>query len=189
MSHGHLSPPTSRLQMSEESQCVEYVSLFCCVDLPLKLTCDRPCRTSIHILDDNSLLNIFSLYRQLLLDDLKLESQLVVFGGYGWEREHWWCKLVHVCRRWRYLILGSANHLSLCLRCTDGTPVADMLANSPPLPIIIDYVCFDSYCGITSKDERNILLALLHRDRVRRIRLAIPMENLEDIIVAMDNEF
>jgi len=194
MSHGHPSLPTSRLQSSEESQCspshkfphVEYVSFFCCVYLPLKPTCDRPRRTSIHILDDNSLLNIFYFYRQPLCDGLKLE-ELAIFGGYEWEHEHWWYELVHVCRRWRHLILGSASYLSLCLRCTHGTPVADMLAHSPPLPIIIDHLVVDD--DITSEDERATLLALQHRDRVRRIRLLVPISDSQDLIVAIDNEF
>jgi hypothetical protein len=51
--------------------------------------------------------------------------------------ERWWYKLVKVCRRWRYLILESASHLGLCLVCSPGTPVAEMLAHSPPLPLII----------------------------------------------------
>src|SRR5947208_13108168 len=117
------------------------MSLPFVVFICLKSTRDRPSRTPIHILDDNSLLNIFYLYRQLFSDDL--EDEIGIFGGYEWEYEDWWYELVHVCRRWRYLVLGSATHLSLCLRCTQGTPVADILAHSPPLPIIIDHLAFD----------------------------------------------
>ncbi|KAI0276410.1 hypothetical protein BGY98DRAFT_986246, partial [Russula aff. rugulosa BPL654] len=51
--------------------------------------------------------------------------------GY-WVEERWWYRLAHVCQRWRNLILGSATYLGLCLVCTYGTPVADMLAHSPP---------------------------------------------------------
>ena len=190
MSHGHLSLPT------EESQCspshefphLEYVSFFCCVYFPLKLTRARPRRpTSIHILDDNSLLNIFYLYRHHLCDDPKPEDEVSIFGWFEWEHEHWWYELVHVCRRWRYLILRSRTHLSLCLRCTQGTPVADMLAHSPLLPIAIDYFVFDD--DITSEDEVDILVALQHRERVCRIRLSLPIPNLQDPTVAMDNEF
>ena len=60
-------------------------------------------------------------------------------------------KLAHVCQRWRNLILGSASYLDLCLVCTSGKPVADMLTLSPPLPLIIDY---DSENGdIGAEDE------------------------------------
>jgi hypothetical protein len=64
-----------------------------------------------------------------------------------------------------------------------------MIAHSPPLPIIIDYVCFNGDWEIPSEDERAILLALQHRDRLRRICLVMPIQSLRDIIVAMDNEF
>ena len=62
-----------------------------------------------------------------------------------------------------------------------------MLAHSPPLPIIIDHLVVDD--EITSEDEWAILLALQHRDRVRRIRLLVPVLDSQDLIVAIDNEF
>jgi len=62
-----------------------------------------------------------------------------------------------------------------------------MLARSPPLPIIIDHLVFDD--DIPSEDERAILLALQHRDRVRRIRLLVPDLDSQDLIIAMDREF
>jgi hypothetical protein len=105
-----------------------------------------------------------------------------------WAHERWWYKLAQVCRRWRRLVLGSASHLDLCLLCTHGTPVADMLAHSPPLPLIIDYL--DESQDITAEDEENIMLALQHHDRVRRIRLKMPILNLRKIItVAIGEEF
>jgi hypothetical protein len=87
---------------------------------------------AIDILDDDSLLNIFYLYRPFLLgEDDNDEARL--FGGFErWERGHWWYKLAHVCQRWRNLMLGSASYLGLYLVCTKGSPVADMLAHSPP---------------------------------------------------------
>ena len=73
-----------------------------------------------------------------------------------------------VCRRRRYLILASSSSLGLCLVCKHPTPIAPMLAHSPPL-LLIDHV--DEHDGITSEDEEGILLALQHYDRIRRIRL------------------
>ena len=94
---------------------------------------------SIHILDDDSLLNIFYLYRPSLLgeheDDLNEDSRLTG-GNEGWDRERWWYELSHVCQRWQRVILGSAFYLDVSLVCTIGTPVADMLAHSPPLPLV-----------------------------------------------------
>jgi hypothetical protein len=66
-------------------------------------------------------------------------------------------------------MLRSASYLGLCLVCTRGTPVADMLAHSPPLPLIIDHINQDPVT--TAEDEEGILLALQHHDRVRRVRL------------------
>ena len=104
-----------------------------------------------------------------------------------WNRERWWYKLVHVCQRWRYLILSSTSYLRLHLLCTYGTPVADMLAHSPPLPIIIEH--FVRHYGITTKDKEGIVLALRHRDRVRSTRLGMPFWTLQGLIEAIEGEF
>src|SRR5258708_17670165 len=121
---------------------------------------DSPHIPSIHFLDDDSLLNVFYLYRPLTLGEDEHDT-IRVRGGGGWVRERWWFKLAHVCRRWRNIVLGSASYLGLCLVCTYGTPVADMLAHSPPLPLIIDY--FNDH-DITEKDEKAIILALEQRN-------------------------
>ncbi|KAI0251684.1 hypothetical protein BJV78DRAFT_1209845 [Lactifluus subvellereus] len=84
-----------------------------------------PEHNALHTLNDDVLLSIFSTYR---LDDED-----------NWNLQLRWCKLAHVCRRWRYLIYRSPSHLNLHLLCTNGTPVADMLIHSPPLPLIINY--------------------------------------------------
>jgi len=84
-------------------------------------------------------------------------------------------------------VLDSVSHLDLCLLCTYGTLVTYMLAYSPPLPLIIDHL--DESHDITTRDEEDILLALQHHDRVRRIRLQMPIPNLRKIIIAMDEEF
>jgi hypothetical protein len=62
-----------------------------------------------------------------------------------------------------------------------------MLAHSPPLPLIIDYD--DEHDALTAEDEDAIILALGHRYRVRRIRLAMPVPNLQKLIVTMDEEY
>jgi hypothetical protein len=64
-----------------------------------------------------------------------------------------------------------------------------MLAYSPPaIPLIIDH--FDNrYQDLTAEDEKGILLALQHRDRVRRIRLLKPTPILQKLIIALDGEF
>ena len=142
--------------------------------------------TSIHILDNDSLLNIFHLCRPFLLSEGHWQDVNMRFGGGGqWVGERWWYRLAHVCQRWRNLILGSASYLGLCLVCTYGTPVAKMLAHSPPLPLVIDY----EYEDITAKDEEAVILALSQRDRVRRIRFALPVLKLHRLIMTMNGEY
>jgi hypothetical protein len=68
----------------------------------------------------------------------------------SWVRGRWWYTLSHVCQRWRNIILRSASYLDLSLVCTYGTPVADMLAHSPPLPLVLDYA---ERPDITTDDE------------------------------------
>jgi len=62
-----------------------------------------------------------------------------------------------------------------------------MLANPPPLPLAINYV--DKNRELTKEDERGILLALQRRRRILRVRLCIPVSNLEKVILAIDGEF
>jgi|SRR5712671_4953113 len=138
---------------------------------------------SIHILDDDSLLNVFRLYRITLFD----EDETEIFRE-EWVSERWWYKLTHVCQRWRCLILGSASHLDLCLLCTYHTPVADMLAHSPPLPIVVDHLEAYYEKPANSEDEAGILIALLQRSRVRRIRLCVGVSDLQMLIAAIDDE-
>ena len=140
--------------------------------------------TSIHVLEDDSLLNVFYLYRSAIFGDAVVGGRNI--GKREWDRERWWNKLTQVCRRWRNVILESASSLDLRLVCTYGTPIADMLAHSPPLPLVIDYPEVD--WDITAEDEAGIILALEKRDRVRRIRFAMPVWNMQKFIMAIDSD-
>jgi hypothetical protein len=60
-----------------------------------------------------------------------------------------------------------------------------MLAHSPPLPLVIDFFQRD----ITTEDEKEIVLALEQRDRIRRIRLEIPIQNLQNLIESIDEDY
>ena len=149
---------------------------------------------SIDTLDDDSLLNVFYLYRPVLADDEvgDEDSTSTMDGtiqrGGDWDRERWWYGLVHVCRRWRYLILASSSFLGVCLVCNRGAPIATMLAHAPRrVPLIVDHL--DEYYDTTTEEEENLLLALQHRDRVRRIRLVMPVATLQKLIKAIDGEF
>ncbi len=141
----------------------------------------------IYILDDDSLLKIFYLLRPALLNENEVESTRILQGG-EWHRERWWYSLTHVCRGWRYLVFASASYLGLSLVCSPGTPVAQMLAHSPPLPLTIDYL-YEDHDDLTAEDEEGIMIALQRRDHVRRIRLWMSASSLQKLITATDGEF
>ena len=62
-----------------------------------------------------------------------------------------------------------------------------MLAHSPPLPLIIDLA--GKPYKITPEDEEGIICALRKRDRVRRIRLHMPVPVLQKLLTAIGGEF
>jgi hypothetical protein len=62
-----------------------------------------------------------------------------------------------------------------------------MLAHSPPLPLIIYHNHPNR--DLTAEDEEGRVLALQHRDRVRRIRLQMPVASLQKVITAIDDRF
>ena len=72
------------------------------------------------------------------------------------------------------------------LHLSYGTPVADILAYSPPLPLTINYGTEGR--ETTVEDEEGILLALQYRDRVRRIRLVLPASRLQNLVMTVDEE-
>ena len=68
-----------------------------------------------------------------------------------------------------------------------GHAVADMLAHSPSLPLVIDYDDKDRY--ITVEKEERIILALRQRDRVHRVRLGMPVPIMAKLIMAIDEGY
>ena len=147
---------------------------------------NSPHTPSIHILDDDSLINVFFLYRSVIFDGYECD-EVCIIGERGWNRERWWYKLAQVCQRWRKLILGLPSYLSLCLFCTYGTPVADMLAYSPPLPLVIDFFLGD--WANSAEDEERVVLALEQRHRIRRIRFRMPVPYMRKLIAAIEKEY
>jgi hypothetical protein len=172
---------------SRESQHARYACAFNVLsDREQTRLMGRSHNTFIHILNENTLLKIFYLCRLVVEDEDEVGKNHFLKWRKG-HREYWWYQIAHVCRKWRYLVLESASHLDLCLVCTYGTPVADMLAHSPPLPLTIDYG--DEDREVTAEDEKGILLALQRRRRLRHIHLCLPSSNLQKLVSAIDGEF
>ena len=145
---------------------------------PLPPTSERPpysvaYRAHVHMLDYDSLLNIYHHYR---LEDIN-----------NWNFRLGWCKLAHVCQRWRYLIFDSCSPLDMCLHLTNGSPTLNSLAHLPPLPLLIDY------CKMATTqvqlDELSILTGLQQRDRVRRILLRVPSLPLRNCLATMSDRY
>jgi len=62
-----------------------------------------------------------------------------------------------------------------------------MLADWPAFPLVVDYS--DENHDLTADDEQGIMLALRHRDRVRRVRLKALVSSLQKLITALDDQF
>jgi len=119
-------------------------------------------RVSIGILPDEVLLHAFHFYRADAMDALN--------GTWGWHR------LVHVCRRWRQIILESQHSLDLRLLCTEKTPIRRTLDVWPPLPIIMECriprTMLQSPNQVTEDSTGNDLVtALEHPDRIHQITI------------------
>ena len=108
--------------------------------------CDRN-PVTIGLLPNDVLLKIFAFY----VDDTRWKDG--------------WFPLVHVCRKWRYIVLGSPYHLNLQLVHTEKTLMRKALEVWPPLPIVIDG---DYY---TKSGQDNLMATLEHKDRVCGIKL------------------
>ena len=107
--------------------------------------------TTINTLNNDTLFGIFNYYR---LDDEN-----------SWNVRLGWCKISHVCRRWRHVAQSSAFYLGMHILCTNSTPKVDALDHLPSLPLFIDYQ--DATSTITLEDVLATRYALLLRDRVR----------------------
>jgi len=98
-----------------------------------------------------------------------------------------WHTLLHVCQKWRYVVLSSPRRLNLRLLCTDIRPVREMLDIWPAIPIVI----WKSRDPISLEEGAdNIIAALEHPDRVCEIRLGnIPSSILESFAAVMQEPF
>src|SRR5260370_41590533 len=118
----------------------------------------------IDILPDDVLLEIFDFYVRMSL-----------MGG-GKTRIEAWQSLIHVCRRWRSLVLGSPRRLNLRLCCTSETPVRDTLDIWPALPLVVGG-CLNY---LPSMD--GIIAALGQNNRVCEVILDLEGWQLEEVL-------
>jgi hypothetical protein len=106
-------------------------------------------------------------------------------------REPWdWHRLVHVCRRWRYIIFNAPRSLELRLFCTYGTHVTGNGKKNldcwPALPIVLQY----AYGPLTLPvDEDNVIAALEHPDRICAMDLTVTTSLLEKLTILAQKRF
>jgi hypothetical protein len=94
-----------------------------------------------------------------------------------------WQSLVHVCRRWRSLVLESPHRLNLRLFCTPKTPARDKLDIWPTLPLLIGGVM-----TLTSGTD-NVIAALEQSNRVCQVNLHPAGWQLEEVLATMQVPF
>jgi hypothetical protein len=132
-------------------------------------------RVTVRALSDDVLLDIFHFCQAVQVDKMdysRTESRVPLPA---------WYTLVHVCQRWRYIVLTSPSRLKLFLVCTDRTPVREMLHIWLPFPIVIRSRRFGAV--------DNVIAALQQSDRIRRIDLKLRSSQLERFATAMQKPF
>jgi len=138
----------------------------------------------IDVLPDDVLLGIFDFY---------VDMSLSLY--YGRWRIEAWQSLVHVCRRWRSLVLASPRRLNLQIRCTPDAPARDKLDVWPALPLIVDASL--PLSGLSDTD--NIIAALGQSNRVCKVdlvrlnvdllRLQVANRQLQQVLAPMQVPF
>jgi len=129
--------------------------------------------THIHVLNDDLLIEIFNHCR---LGDVD-----------NWNLRRVWCKLAHVCQRWRLLIYELSSFLGVNLLLTNGSIAINSLDHLRPLPLVIDY--WNKTTTRAWQDEGSILAGLRQHHRVRRVALQAPSLRLRNYLVTMSDNF
>jgi hypothetical protein len=97
-----------------------------------------------------------------------------------------WQLLVHVCRRWRSLVLGSPRRLNLRLYSTPQTLIRDTLDVWPALPLVVDS---GGAVGLSPSEADNIIAALGQSNRICQVDLHLADWELGGVLAAMQVPF
>jgi len=122
---------------------------------------------AINELPDEVLVEIFDFYMACPLPPPSHELE-----------EDAWHTLVHVCRRWRYVVFGSPRRLNLRLLCKNRRLVKT-LDIWPELPIVIHV---DDWTICEPPSGTNVISVLKRHDRVCKIFISsVPTSLLEEL--------
>src|SRR5579863_3336203 len=110
-----------------------------------------------------------------------------IFHFYVNEAEHTvaWQTLVHVCPRWRCLVLASPGRLNLRLLCSARRPVRRTLEVWPTFPIAING---GDIAMMGAEGAENVIAALEHSGRINEINLRSAPNSLLRRIAALRPE-
>ncbi|KAH9959144.1 hypothetical protein BGW80DRAFT_1464908 [Lactifluus volemus] len=126
---------------------------------------DRSPSTTIDILPEDALLEVFDSYRQ----DLE-QHCFYLYSDLTWNSKCGWLKLAHVCRKWRCTVLSSPFRLQakLFFNLCHSNQNLTLLTRLPPLPIVIY-----SPTPLEKRERKNRAVAALRRysDHVNKIVL------------------
>ena len=130
---------------------------------------------TIDMLSDNVLVEIFDFYVNVYNPFLDTPNA--------------WHTLVHVCRRWRYIVFASPHRLNLRLEYEGHQPLSKILDAWPVLPVILR-----SSTSHPKSDRRwNNLVATLeseHYNRICEISITdMPKSRWERFAAAMQKPF
>ena len=131
--------------------------------------------STIDILTDNVLLEIFCFYQALYLSDPDVFEMPL--------RD--WRQLMHVCRRWRQIIFESPRRLNLQILCTFNKRFKKSLGIWPDFPIAIKHRDF----RLDTISQDDVIAALEHPDRVFCIELNITGPHLEKMATLLQKPF
>ena len=128
----------------------------------------------------------------LTIDDLPDDVLLAIFDFYvvrfqdldnTKRRIESWQPLVHVCRRWRFLVFGSPRRLNLQICYEPEKRARESMDVWPALPLLIQGDVLD-----TSVD--NVIAGLEHSDRIFQLDLnCIAISDFENLWTAMQVPF
>ena len=136
---------------------------------------------TVDVLPDDVLLAIFA-FHVVGYQDLDFIETLL--SGYDTKAKiRSWQSLVHVCQRWRGLVLGSPRRLNLQLCCTTRTPERETLNVWPALPLLIQG-------DVSETSVDNAIAELKHSDRICKISLEFhTTSQIEKLWAAMEVPF
>ena len=122
---------------------------------------------------------------QATISKLPDEILLGIFGFYmayplppPSRQEDAWHTLVHVCRRWRYVVFGSPRRLNLRLLCMHTRPLKT-LDIWPELPIVVHV---DDWKTFQPPSFTDVISVLKRHDRVCKIFISITAVDLRPLL-------